>query len=53
MDIPWLVLYVVKSAFLVTRSMEDHITWVDSSKFIKRTVEKYNDRLDDFDLLQA
>ena len=44
---------VVKNpAFLVTRSMEDHITWVDSSK-IKRTVEKYNDRLDDFDLLQA
>ena len=44
---------IVKNpAFLVTRSMEDHITWVDSSK-IKRTVEKYNDRLDDFDLLQA
>ena len=44
---------VVKNpAFLVTRSMEDHITWVDSSK-IKRTVDTYNDRLDDFDLLQA
>ena len=38
--------------FLVTRSMEDHIAWVDSSK-IKRKVERYNDRLDDYDLLQA
>jgi U3 small nucleolar ribonucleoprotein protein IMP3 len=38
--------------FLVTRSMEDHVAWVDSSK-VKRTVDKYNDRLDDYDLLQA
>mmetsp|Transcript_12579 Transcript_12579/g.34198 ORF Transcript_12579/g.34198 Transcript_12579/m.34198 type:complete len:184 (+) Transcript_12579:903-1454(+) len=41
---------VTDTAFLVTRSMEDFITWVDSSK-IKRTVAKYNDKLDDFDLL--
>ncbi len=30
--------------------MEDFVTWVDTSK-IKRKVMKYNDRLDDFDLL--
>lgn len=30
--------------------MEDYVTWVDTSK-IKRTVMKYNDKLDDFDLL--
>lgn len=37
-------------AFLVTRTLEDYVTWVDSSK-IKRTIMKYNDKLDDFDLL--
>lgn len=37
-------------AFLVSRSMEDHIQWVDTSK-IKRTVLKYREKLDDFDLL--
>jgi U3 small nucleolar ribonucleoprotein protein IMP3 len=36
-------------AFLVTRTLEDYVTWVDSSK-IKRTIMKYNDKLDDFDL---
>jgi U3 small nucleolar ribonucleoprotein protein IMP3 len=30
--------------------MEDFVTWVDTSK-IRRHVDKYNDRLDDFDLL--
>ena len=30
--------------------MEDFVTWVDSSK-IKRTVLKYRDEVDDFDLL--
>jgi U3 small nucleolar ribonucleoprotein protein IMP3 len=30
--------------------MEDYVTWVDSSK-IKRTIMKYQDKLDDFDLL--
>ena len=39
-------------AFHVTRNMEDFITWVDSSK-IRRTIAKYNDKLDDFDLLGA
>ncbi|CAB9526128.1 nucleolar ribonucleoprotein protein IMP3 [Seminavis robusta] len=41
---------VTDPAFLVTRSMEDYVTWVDSSK-IRRTVQKYNNKLDDFDLL--
>lgn len=39
-------------ALLVTRYMEDFLTWVDSSK-IKRKVAKFNDNLDDFDLLNA
>ena len=41
---------VLDPTFLVSRSMEDYVTWVDTSK-IKRTVMKYNDKLDDFDLL--
>lgn len=32
------------------RTMEDFVTWVDSSK-IKRHVVRYNDKLDDFDLM--
>ena len=38
-------------ALLVTRPMEDYITWVDSSK-IKKKIMKYNDKLDDYDLLE-
>jgi U3 small nucleolar ribonucleoprotein protein IMP3 len=34
----------------VTRPLEDFVTWVDSSK-IKQTIAKYNDKLDDYDLL--
>ena len=30
--------------------MEDFVTWVDTSK-IKRAVTKYNEKLDDYDLL--
>ena len=30
--------------------MEDFITWVDTSK-IRRHVARYNDKLDDYDLL--
>ena len=41
---------VTDPAFLVTKSMEDYVTWVDSSK-VRRAVHKYNDKLDDFDLL--
>lgn len=41
---------VTDPAFLVTKNMEDYVTWVDTSK-VRRTVQKYNDKLDDFDLL--
>ena len=43
---------VTDPAFLVTRSAEDFVTWTDSSK-IKRKVAVYNDRVDDYDLLNA
>ncbi len=41
---------VTDTAFLVTRSMEDFVTWVDQSK-IKRNILRYREKLDDFDLL--
>lgn len=41
---------ITDPAFLVTRNMEDFVTWVDSSK-VKRNILKYRDKLDDFDLL--
>ncbi|EPQ30780.1 uncharacterized protein PFL1_01681 [Pseudozyma flocculosa PF-1] len=41
---------ITDPAFAVTRNMEDFVTWVDTSK-LKRTIAKYNDELDDFDLL--
>ena len=42
--------FVTDPAFLVTRNMEDFITWVDSSKIKKRVME-YNDALDDYDAM--
>lgn len=42
---------VTDPAFLVTRNMEDFVTWEDSSK-IKRKILQYNDKLDDYDLMQ-
>lgn len=41
---------VTDPAFLVTRNMEDFVTWVDTSK-IKRKVLEYNDKLDDYDAM--
>jgi len=41
---------VTDTAFLVSRSMEDFVTWVDGSK-IKRNILRYREKLDDFDLL--
>lgn len=35
-------------AFLVTRNLEDFVTWVDSSK-IKKHVLTYNEMRDDFE----
>lgn len=42
---------VTDPAYLVNRNLEDYVTWVDSSK-IKRTIAQYNDKLDDYDLMQ-
>lgn len=41
---------VTDPAFVVTRNMEDFVTWVDSSK-IKRNMLQYNDKLDDYDIM--
>ncbi|PYH85464.1 U3 small nucleolar ribonucleo protein subunit [Aspergillus uvarum CBS 121591] len=41
---------VTDPAYLITRNMEDFVTWVDSSK-IKRTIMTYKNKMDDFDLL--
>nr|XP_046264776.1 U3 small nucleolar ribonucleoprotein protein IMP3 isoform X2 [Scatophagus argus] len=41
---------ITDPAFLVTRNMEDFVTWVDSSK-IKQHVMNYNEERDDFDLV--
>lgn len=41
---------ITDPAFLVTRHMQDFVTWVDASK-LKRTLLQYNDQLDDFLLL--
>lgn len=43
---------VTDEALLVTRQMEDYITWADSSK-IKRKIARYNDEVDDFELLNV
>ncbi|CCH43342.1 30S ribosomal protein S4 [Wickerhamomyces ciferrii] len=40
---------ITDPAYLVTRNMEDYLTWVDSSK-IKQNVLKYRNKIDDFDL---
>lgn len=41
---------VTDPAFLVTRNMQDFMTWVDTSK-IRRKVLEYNEKLDDFDVM--
>ena len=41
---------VMDPAFLVSRNMEDYITWANGSKIRQRVME-YNDAKDDFDLL--
>ena len=40
---------ITDPAFLVTRTMEDFVTWVHSSK-IRRHIANYNDTLDDYEL---
>lgn len=42
---------VVKDpAFIISRTMEDFVTWVDSSK-IRQHVLEYNDMRDDYELM--
>lgn len=41
---------ITDPAFLVSRNLEDYVSWVDSSK-IKQKILKFHDKLDDFDLL--
>ena len=41
---------VTDPAFIVTRTLEDFVTWVDAGR-IKRAKDKYNDKLDDYELL--
>ncbi|KAK4301080.1 hypothetical protein Pmani_026750 [Petrolisthes manimaculis] len=44
---------VVKDpAFLVTRSLEDYVTWVNTSA-IKKHLKQYNDERDDYDLINC
>ncbi len=38
-------------ALLLTRTMEDHLTWVDSSS-IKKKIQNYKDQRDDYDMLE-
>ena len=38
---------ITEPAYIVTRSMEDWVTWVDGSK-IQATIARYNDKLDDY-----
>jgi len=41
---------VTDPAYLVTRNMEDFVTWVEGSK-IRGHIMKYRNEVDDFDLL--
>ncbi|ROT41459.1 U3 small nucleolar ribonucleo protein IMP3 [Sodiomyces alkalinus F11] len=41
---------ITDPSFFVTRNMEDLVTWAPGSK-IKKTIMKYRDKLDDFELL--
>lgn len=41
---------ITDPAFLVTRKMEDFVTWTDTSK-IRKKVLQFNEKLDDYDFL--
>eukprot|EP01017_Pseudomicrothorax_dubius_P040823 TRINITY_DN6457_c0_g1_i3.p1 TRINITY_DN6457_c0_g1~~TRINITY_DN6457_c0_g1_i3.p1 ORF type:complete len:199 (-),score=57.66 TRINITY_DN6457_c0_g1_i3:35-631(-) len=43
---------VTDPSLLVTRNMEDHIAWVDTSA-IRKKIMKYHDKLDDYDMLES
>lgn len=40
---------ITDPAYLVTRNLEDYLTWVDGSK-IKRNLLKYRNKIDDYEL---
>jgi U3 small nucleolar ribonucleoprotein protein IMP3 len=41
---------VTDPSMLITRQMEDHVGWVDSSE-IKKKILKYQDKFDDYDMM--
>lgn len=41
---------VTDGAYLVSRGMEDFVTWVEGSR-VKKGILRYREKLDDFDLL--
>jgi U3 small nucleolar ribonucleoprotein protein IMP3 len=41
---------ITNPGFLVTRALEDHITWTNNSK-IKRRIAEYNNQVDDYEML--
>lgn len=41
---------VTEPAFLVTRQLEDHLGWVDTSS-IKKKILQFNDKFDDYDMM--
>ena len=41
---------ITDPAYLVTRGLEDHITWSNNSK-IKRKIMEYNGQVDDYELV--
>jgi U3 small nucleolar ribonucleoprotein protein IMP3 len=41
---------ITDPAYLVTRGLEDHITWSNNSK-IKRKIMEYNGQVDDYELI--
>lgn len=41
---------ITNPAFLVTRALEDHVTWTNKSK-VRRQIMEYNNQLDDYELL--
>ncbi len=51
-ELHWILLSFRTLSFTVDRNMEDYITWVDSSK-IRQHILKYNDELDDYDMLNS
>ena len=42
---------ITDPAFHVTRTMEDHVTWVKTS-VIRKKILNYNNEYDDFDLIE-